>query len=58
MPDGGEGKETVQYEDRPVHLPASAQNYLIAAHLAVPADSAGFDAAALQLTDDFEIGLP
>jgi len=62
--DGGEGTGspggigTVQYEDRIVHVPASAQNYLIAVHVEAPADTPGFDAAALQLTDDFEIGLP
>ena len=58
LSDGGEGKETVQYEDRIVHVPASTENYLIAVHVEAPADTPGFDAAALQLTDDFEIGLP
>ena len=53
-----DGTQTVQYEDRIVHVPAPAQDYLIAVHVEAPSGAPGFDAAAALLTGDFEIGLP
>ncbi len=53
-----DGDETVQYEDRIVHMPGSPQDYLIAVHVEAPSGAPGFDEAAAQLTADFEIGLP
>lgn len=53
-----DGEETVQYEDRVVHVPTAAADYLIVVHVEAPADTPGFDEPASQLTEDFEIGLP
>ncbi len=53
-----DGHETVQYEDRIVHVPGSPQDYLIAVHVQAASGTPGFDEAASQLTADFEIGLP
>ena len=53
-----DGTETVQYEDRLVHVPAPAQDYLIAIHVEAPSGTPGFEDAASLVTDDFEIGLP
>ncbi|MGB3355039.1 MAG: hypothetical protein WBB00_19995 [Mycobacterium sp.] len=53
-----DGTDTVQYEDRLVHVPAPAQDYLIAIHVEAPSDTPGFEDAASLVTGDFEIGLP
>ncbi|MDY6995408.1 MAG: hypothetical protein SW019_02360 [Actinomycetota bacterium] len=53
-----DGRDTVQYQDRVVHVPAPAGDYLIAVHVTAPADAPGFDDPAAVLTEDFEIGLP
>lgn len=53
-----DGSETVQYEDRIVHVPGGTQDYLIAVRVDAPSDAPGFDEAAAQLTGDFGIGLP
>ncbi|MGZ8801055.1 MAG: hypothetical protein ACXWZL_00145 [Mycobacterium sp.] len=53
-----DGTDTVQYEDRIVHVPASAQDYLIAVHVEAPSGTPGFEEAGSLLTEDFEIGLP
>lgn len=53
-----DGNETVEYEDRIVHVPGPTQDYLIAVRVEAPSGTTGFDDAAAQLTDDFGIGLP
>ncbi|GAB3217348.1 hypothetical protein [Mycolicibacterium hippocampi] len=53
-----DGTETVQYEDRIVHVPTAAQDYLIAVHVEAPSGASGFAESAALLTGDFEIGLP
>lgn len=53
-----DGTDTVQYEGRIVHVPAPAQDYLIAVHVEAPSGTPGFEEAASLLTDDFGIGLP
>ncbi len=53
-----DGEETVEYEDRIVHVPGPTQDYLIAVRVEAASGTAGFDEAASQLTEDFGIGLP
>ena len=53
-----DGEETLEYEDRVIHVPAMPQDYLISVHVEAAADAPGFDEAASRLTEDFEIGLP
>ncbi|MBX7432101.1 hypothetical protein JDV09_08270 [Mycobacterium sp. Y57] len=53
-----DGTETVQYEDRIVHVGTAQGDYLIAVHVQAPSGAAGFDDAAATVTEDFEIGLP
>lgn len=52
-----DGTQTVQYEDRIVHVPAPARDYLIAVHVEAPSGAPGFEEAAALLTGDFEVGL-
>ena len=58
LSDGLEGAETVEYEDRIVHVPGPTQDYLIAVRVEAPSGTPGFDEAAAELTEDFGIGLP
>jgi hypothetical protein len=52
-------QNAVQFEDRIVHIWTNSGNdYLVAVHVQAPTGTPGFDAAAEQLTDDFEIVLP
>ncbi|MGD9619954.1 MAG: hypothetical protein AB7G47_06650 [Mycolicibacterium sp.] len=53
-----DGNETVQYEDRIVHVPGPSRDFLIAVHVEAPSGTPGFDEAAAQLTADFGIGIP
>lgn len=53
-----DGNETMQYEDRIVHIPGRSQDYLIAVRVEAPSGATGFDEAAAQLTADFGIGIP
>lgn len=53
-----DGAETVEYEDRIVHVPGPTQDYLIAVRVEAPSGTTGFDEAASELTEDFGIGLP
>ncbi len=53
-----DGSETVEYEDRIVHVPGPTQDYLIAVRVEASSGATGFDEAAAQLTEDFGIGLP
>ncbi len=52
-----DGADTVQYQDRIVHVPTRGGNFLIAVHVTAPADARGFADPAAVLTEDFEIGL-
>ncbi|MCV7150491.1 hypothetical protein H7I57_04170 [Mycobacterium pyrenivorans] len=49
--------QSVEYEDRIVHVDTAAQDYLIVVHVEAPSGTPGFDDAASVLTGDFEIGL-
>lgn len=49
--------QSVEYEDRIVHVGTGAKDYLIVVHVEAPSRTAGFDDAASVLTEDFEIGL-
>lgn len=53
-----DGTDTVQYQDRIVHVPTIERDYLIAVHVTAPSDTSGFDDPASVLTEDFEIVLP
>lgn len=53
-----DGTDTVQYQDRIVHVPTIERDYLVAVHVTAPSDTPGFDDAASVLTEDFEIVLP
>lgn len=50
--------QSVEYEDRIVHLGTAVKDYLIVVHVQAPSGTPGFDDAASVLTEDFEIGLP
>lgn len=58
LSDEDDGTGSVEYEARLVHVPTGGQAYLIAVYVEAPTRTAGFDEAAVMLTDDFEIGLP
>lgn len=49
--------QSVEYEDRIVHLGTAVKDYLIVVHVQAPSGTPGFDDAASVLTEDFEIGL-
>jgi hypothetical protein len=52
-------QNAVQFEDRIVHVWTNGgPSYLVAVHVQAPTGTAGFDAAASVLTEDFEIELP
>ena len=52
-------QNVTQFEDRIVHVwTNNDKNYLVAVHVQAPTGTPGFDAAAEQLTEDFEIVLP
>lgn len=53
---GPAGKQV--YEDRIVHVWTNSGDYLVVVHVAAPAASPAFDAAATTLTADFPITLP
>jgi hypothetical protein len=52
-------QNAVEFRDRIVHIwTNSGADYLVAVHVEAPTGTPGFDAAAAQLTEDFEIVLP
>ncbi len=53
-----DGTDTVQYQDRIVHVPTIERDYLVAVHVTAPSDTPGFDDEASVLTEEFEIVLP
>lgn len=56
LSEGPDGKQV--YEDRIVHVWTNTGDYLVVVHVAAPAASPAFDAAATTLTADFAITLP
>jgi hypothetical protein len=48
----------VEFRDRIVDIWTNTQTYLVAVHVQAPTDVAGFDEAASQLTEDFEVRIP
>jgi hypothetical protein len=50
--------ESIEYQDRIVHVWTNSKNYLVAIHVEAPAGTPGFDAAASTLTSDFDIVIP
>ena len=50
--------ESLQYQDRIAHIWTNTGNYLVAVHVEAPSGTAGFDAAASVLTDEFKIVIP
>ena len=51
-------EESIEYQDRIVHIWTNSKNYLVAIHVEAPSGTAGFDAAASMLTSDFNIVIP
>ena len=49
--------QSVEYEDRIVHVNTAGEDYLIVVHVEAPSGTPGFDEAASVLTEDFEIGI-
>lgn len=50
--------QSVEFLDRIVHIWTNSGDYLIAIHVQAPAATAGFDAAATVLIEDFAVGIP
>jgi hypothetical protein len=50
--------ESLEYQDRIAHVWTNTGNYLVAVHVEAPSGTAGFDAAASVLTDEFSIVIP
>jgi hypothetical protein len=50
--------EALEYQDRIAHVWTNTGNYLVAVHVEAPSGTAGFDAAASVLTDEFNIVIP
>lgn len=51
-------EEAIEYVDRVVHVWTNSRNYLVAVHAQAPTGTSAFDAAATQLTEDFEVRIP
>lgn len=49
---------SIAYRDRIAHVWTNDKDYLVVIHVQAPSGTAGFDAAADQITGDFGIGLP
>jgi hypothetical protein len=50
--------QSLEYQDRIAHIWTNTGNYLVAVHVEAPAGTAGFDAAASVLTDEFDVVIP
>ncbi|SBS78721.1 conserved exported hypothetical protein [uncultured Mycobacterium sp.] len=50
--------ESLEYQDRIAHIWTNTGSYLVAVHVEAPSGTAGFDAAASVLTDEFSIVIP
>lgn len=50
--------ESKQFVDRVVHVWTAGGDYLVSVHAEAPAGAPGFDSAATQVTDDFEVKMP
>lgn len=51
-------EDAIEFVDRVVHVWTNSRAYLVSVHAAAPTGTAGFDSAATQLTDGFEIRIP
>lgn len=51
-------EEAIEFVDRIVHVWTNSRDYLISVHAEAPTGANGFDPAATQLTQDFEVRIP
>ncbi|MDZ7885763.1 MAG: hypothetical protein U5N53_23950 [Mycobacterium sp.] len=51
-------QEAIEFVDRIVHVWTNSRDYLISVHTEAPTGTSGFDPAATQLTEDFEVRIP
>jgi hypothetical protein len=51
-------EEAIEFVDRVVHVWTNSRSYLVSVHTQAPTGTAGFDSAATQLTEDFEVKIP
>lgn len=51
-------EEAIEFVDRIVHVWTNSRDYLISVHAEAPTGTNGFDPAATQLTQDFEVRIP
>ncbi|MGW0161113.1 hypothetical protein ACWDUN_17560 [Mycobacterium sp. NPDC003323] len=54
----GTSEGDIQFVERVLHIPTEDRDYLVAVHTEAPAQTAGFDAVATQVTDIVEVGIP
>jgi hypothetical protein len=51
-------EDAIEFVDRVVHVWTNSRAYLVSVHTEAPTGTNGFDAAATQLTEDFEVRIP